>query len=224
MRKYLLLIALVIVAIIFFVIMFFGIKIGNFTIVNSYKDIETLSNEKNTLLAELNYKNNNDFSAKKLALESAVDEYNTKKSKYDASVAAGEITDSDIYNSMDLYDVDFLWTTIGNYATEAGVTLQFDVTRSSTATAITSDYVMCDLSFTVTGEYISITDFIYSLENDDTLGFEINDFSMEKGGENLQAIFKVKEVPVNNKNISSVPTIVSSDSTTTYDENSDKNN
>ena len=64
---------------------------------------------------------------------------------------------------------------------------------------------MCDLKFTVTGEYIAITDFIYSLEDDDTLGFEISEFLLEKGGENLQATFIVKEVPINNKNLSSVP-------------------
>ena len=121
-------------------------------------------------------------------------------------VSDGQIKESNMYNSMDLYDVDFLWTTIGIYATEKGVTLQFDVSKSSTATAISSEYVMCDLNFTVTGEYIAITDFIYNIENDDKLNFEISDFAMEKGGENLQATFVVKEVPINSKTLSSVPT------------------
>ena len=65
---------------------------------------------------------------------------------------------------------------------------------------------MCDLNFTVTGEYIDITNFIYSIENDDKLKFEISNFTMEKGGENLQATFVVKKVPVNSKTLSSVPT------------------
>lgn len=65
---------------------------------------------------------------------------------------------------------------------------------------------MCDLNFTITGEYIAITDFIYSIEGDDKLNFEISNFLLEKGGENLQATFVVKEVPINSKNLSSVPT------------------
>ncbi len=121
-------------------------------------------------------------------------------------VADGQIKDTDLYNAMDLYDVDFLWTTIGNYATEKGITLQFDVSKSPTATAISSEYVMCNLNFTVTGEYIDITDFIYSIENDDKLNFEISNFLMEKGGENLQATFVIKDVPINSKNLSAVPT------------------
>lgn len=209
MRKYILILVLIILAILCFTMMFFGLKIGNFKI-SSYSEIETSSIEKKNLLSELNYKNTTEFNAKKAALVSSVQEYNNKKAQYDKLVEEGQITESSVYNAMDIYDVDFLWTTIGNYATEKGVTLQFDVTKSSTATSISSEYVMCDLNFTITGEYIDITDFIYSIEDDDKLNFEIRDFLIEKGGENLQATFVVKEVPINSKNLSSVPTVSSS--------------
>lgn len=212
MRKYVLILVLIILAIICFCLMFFGFKIGNFKI-NSYNQVVAISSEKNELLSELNYKNTTEFDEKRQNLLKAVREYNSKKSNYDDLVANGKITDNNIYNSMDLYDVDFLWTTIGNYATEKNVTLQFDVSKSSTATAISSEYIMCDLNFTITGEYIAITDFIYSLEGDDKLNFEIEEFLLEKGGDKLQATFVVKEVPLNSKNLSSVPTASSA-----YDE------
>lgn len=205
MRKYILILILIIFAILCFCIMFFGIKIGGFKI-NSYKDVVAVSSQKNELLSELNYKNTTEFEEKKKNLSNAVKEYNSKKATYDELVAKGKITNNSIYNSMELYDVDFLWTTIGNYATEKNVTLQLDVVKSSTATSISAEYVMCDLNFTITGEYIAITDFIYSIEDDDKLNFEISDFLLEKGGENLQATFVVKEVPLNSKNLSSVPT------------------
>lgn len=205
MRKYVLILILIILAILCFALMFFGFKIGNLKI-NSYKDVVSISSEKNKLLSELNYKNITEFNEKQKALLNAVKEYNSKKASYDDLVSKGKITDSNIYNSMDLYDVDFLWTTIGNYATEKNVTLQFDVSKSATATSISSEYIMCDLNFTITGEYIAITDFIYSIEGDDKLNFEISNFLLEKGGENLQATFVVKEIPLNSKNLSSVPT------------------
>lgn len=65
----------------------------------------------------------------------------------------------------------------------------------------TDSYTMCDLKFTVSGDYIPITNFIFRLEDDNRLGFEISDFTLVKGGENLQATFTVKNVPINNENL-----------------------
>lgn len=213
MRKYILAIVLVITGILFFLLMFFGLEIGNFKI-NSYKEIQMASAERKKILSDLNYKNFTEFTAKKTALTSAVGAYKTQKAQYDALVEEGQIQDGAVLDSMELYDVDFLWTTIGNYATQKGVTLQFDVVQSSQVASISSEYVICDLQFTITGEYIAITDFIYSLENDDKLNFEISKFLMEKGGENLQATFVVKEIPVNSKNLITVPTTSSNASIT----------
>lgn len=205
MRKYLLFLILIITGILCFSLIFFGFKIGNFKISN-YKDVADTNIEKKQLLGQLDYKNTTEFSEKRVALNAAVQKYKSQKAQYDTLVSEGKISDYDIYNAMELYDVDFLWTIIGNYATDKGITLQFDVSKSTTATAISSEYVICDLNFTITGEYIAITDFIYSIENDDKLNFEISKFLLEKGGENLQATFVVKEVPINSKNLSTVPT------------------
>lgn len=205
MRKAILILLLFIMCVCFFSIMCFGFKIGNLK-VNSYSEIETANIEKKVLLSQLNEKNVTEFNNKKAALNKAIQVYQSKKSEYDKLVSEGKITNTSIYNSIDLYDIDFLWTTIGNYATEKGVTLQFDVIKSATSTSISSEYVMCDLNFTVTGEYIAITDFIYSLEDDDKLNFELSNFLLEKGGENLQATFVVKDIPINSKNLSTVPT------------------
>lgn len=206
MRKYLLILVLIISGVLCFSLMIGGFKIGNLKLINSYEDVSTISLEKKQMISDLKQKNNVEFMSKNSALNSAVQEYKNKKAQYEKMVSEGQIKETNAYNSMDLYDVDFLWTTIGIYATEKGVTLQFDVSKSASATAISTEYVMCDLNFTVTGEYIAITDFIYSIENDDKLNFEISDFVMEKGGENLQATFVVKEVPINSQNLSSVPT------------------
>jgi hypothetical protein len=210
MRKYVLILILVIVAILCINLVVFGFKIGKFKI-NSYNDISRLSIEKNELLSDLNKKNTTEFKDKINELKKSTDNYKIVKTQYDELVESGEISESAIYSSMDIYNLDFLWTTIGNYATEKGVTLQFDITRSSSATSLSSDCIMCDLNFIITGDYIAITDFVYSLEDDDKLNFEIRDFLVEKGGENLQATFVVKGIPINSQNLSSVPV-----SSTTY--------
>ena len=201
MRKYLLILNLIITALVCLLLMSFGLGV-----IPSFAEVEQVRFEKQQVLGELNYKNSTEFTAKKAALNSAAEEYKNKKNQYDSLVKDGKITDSDLYDSMELYDIDFLWTIIGNYATQKDVTLQFDVSKSATSAAISSQYVMCDLSFTVTGEYIALTDFVYSMENDEKLNFEISNFVLEKGGENLQATFVVKEVPINSSNLSTVPT------------------
>ena len=205
MRKCLLTLILIITGVLCFSLMIGGLKVGDFKLVKSYNDVSKISQEKKQIVSDLKQKNATEFMAKKAALNTAVQEYKTKKAQYDKLVEAGQIKEA-AYNSVDLYDIDFLWTTIGIYAAENKVTLQFDVSKSASATVISPEYVMCDLNFTVTGEYIDITDFIYSIENDDKLNFEISNFAMEKGGENLQATFVVKKVPVNSKTLSSVPT------------------
>lgn len=206
MRKYLLILILIITGVLCFSLIVSGFEIGNLKLIKSYNDIQKMSLEKKELITELKQKNDAEFVAKTAALSSAAQEYKNQKAKYEKLVSEGQIKEKEA-SSLDLYDVGFLWTTIGIHATQEGVTLQFDVSKSATATnAISPEYVMCDLNFTVTGEYKDISDFIYSLENDNKLNFEIRDFILEKGGENLQATFVVKDIPINSKTLSSVPT------------------
>lgn len=205
MRKFILVLLLIILAIISFSVIAIGIKIGPFKIYN-YSEIEEASIQRKALLAELNNKNENEFETTQKSLLSAVDKYQEKKEQYDSLVESGDLTaESNIYNSS-LYDIDFLLTSVGKYATQNGITLQFDVFKSTSSTSISTEYIICDLSFTVTGDYIPITNYISNIEDDDTLNFEINDFVLEKGGQNLQATFIVKNVPINSKNLSSIPT------------------
>lgn len=206
MRKYLLILILIITGVLCFSLIISGFKIGNLKLIKSYNDVQQMSLEKKELITELKQKNEAEFVAKSAALSSAAQEYKNQKAKYEKLVSEGQIKEKEA-SSLDLYDVGFLWTTIGIHATNEGVTLQFDVSKSVNAmNTISSEYVMCDLNFTVTGEYKAISDFIYNLENDSKLNFEIRDFILEKGGENLQATFVVKETPINTKTLSSVPT------------------
>ena len=204
MRKIILAIILIISCVICFGVICYGFEIGPVK-VNGYSTVASLSAKKTELLAKLNEKNVTEFNAKKDNLQKVVDDYNTKKAEYDRLVQEGKIDNNSIHNTLDLYEIDYLWTKIGNYATKEDVELQIDLTKSATSTSISTEYIMCDLTFNVTGEYIAITDFLFDLEGDDSLRFEINDFVMQKGGQNLQATFIVKNVPIDSQTLSSVP-------------------
>ena len=85
------------------------------------------------------------------------------------------------------YTIEYLWSKVGNHATKNGVVIKMDVTSGAIA-----DSSYRNLNFTVTGNYLAITNFITDLENDSTLEFIIDDFSMTQN----QCTFTVKDVKV----------------------------
>ncbi len=89
------------------------------------------------------------------------------------------------------YELDFLWTELGNYAKDEGVIIKIDVR----ANKVNSSYY--DLDFAVTGTYTGITDFIYDIENNTKLGFKIEEFGMSMVGDNLTGTFSCKDIAIN---------------------------
>lgn len=200
MRKYLLILITIVIAAIFFIIIFNGIQLGKLRIY-SYDEVVAVSNEKTTLLSALDAKNIGEYNKTLKSLQTAVQTYEKTKEEYDKLVVEGKITETSVHNSIDLYNVDELGEKIKKYAKEKNVILDLDVVRSQTSTPITSEYIMCDLNFKISGEYIAITDFIYSIEDDDTLNFEIKEFSLQEDDGILRAFFSAKNIPINSQSL-----------------------
>ena len=93
--------------------------------------------------------------------------------------------------------------------------MKMDVVTSGTAQDV------YNLKFTVTGSYISITDFISDIENDSTLGFKIEEFKMSPSGSegDLQATFTCKEISIKDVSQNAVQT-----NNNQEDENNTNNN
>ena len=205
-----------------------GFEINETLTVSKYTDIEDASKRLDTLISQLVYVNETEYPSKKEKLSSAIKVYQDKKEEYEELQAMVEQNASEEEISLvDIYDVDFLWTTIGNYGTEEGISLKFDIVKSVTSTISSPDYTMCDLKFTISGDYIPITDFIYDIEDDSKLGFEISSFALARGGDNLQATFTVREVPINNRNLTELTTttdIINKENETTSDKTTETTN
>ena len=186
--------------------------------VASVSQLQASSKKLNTEVATLEKRTTDEFNTQKAELSNIIENYRNTKVEYDNVVArlsaeAAEALIAIQENDLkDIYDVDFLWTIIGNYATEEGVNLKFDVTRNTTSALSLSNtstnYVVCDLKFVITGNYINLTDFIYDLEDDDRLNFEINDFDMKKLGTDLEVTLRVREVKINSDNLIETSTYV----------------
>ena len=190
----------------------FGNQTGIRSKVASISELQSKSDDLNSDIAKLENSTTKEFQEKKDELSKTIKEYNEVKKQYEELIPQTENSQTVIdENLKDIYDVDFLWTIVGNYATEEGINLNFDISKNITSASsinnTSSTYVVCDLKFTVTGNYINLTDFIYDLEDDDRLNFEINSFNMQKSGDGLQVTFTVKEIKLNNTNL--IDTIVS---------------
>lgn len=202
MRKKLIKSLLFIVIIMFIILIVLGLHDEDVGI-KSYIELQQKTKKSHINVQELQEKSTSEYKAKKQALIEAVNEYKKKKEEYENLIPIVQGVSGINDRKFDLYDIDFLWTIIGNYATEEGVVIQFDVAEvSKDITFEDKDYVLCNLNFTVTGEYAAIVNFIYDLEDDDRLHFEIRDFELKKMEENLQATFIVNSAPINQKNLS----------------------
>lgn len=197
MKKILITFLIALLATLFGFMVINGVQIGGIKIA-SIKQIMEESDELDSIienaskLSKVDYEqagDNIDTSMKRLAIvkEEYADliEVSTEDQINDASI-------------KEIYEIQFLWTTIGNYALNCGVVLKLEVLNSGTN--IEGQY---NIKFTVTGEYIPISDFIYDIEDDSTLGFRIEDFGLvaattEDGNvSNLQATFTVKNIAIN---------------------------
>lgn len=179
--------------------------------VASIDQLEMSSRQLNTAVAQLEKMSTTDYEQKKSELKTTIKNYKDAKDEYEELIPDSISDSADAMIGIeenelkDIYDVDFLWTIVGNYATEEGVDLQFDVNKNTTSASslnnTSSNYIVCDLKFIITGKYINLTDFIYDIEDDDRLNFEINNFNMQKNGEDLEVTLTVREVKVNADNL-----------------------
>lgn len=171
MRKLLMLVLIVLLLAVTVYSVTKGLSIGNIRILG-YPDVKIESAKIDeeiksiTTMKEVNYK-------KTLSdIESNAKVLLQEKEKYASLVSAS--TDSEIEKATHAqnYEQDFLWAKIGNHATAQGVKLKFDIAIGS----INKENF--DLHFTVTGSYTNITEFILALENDNLLGFKIENFKL----------------------------------------------
>lgn len=136
-------------------------------------------------------------------------------------IAKEEYNDKVLYSSSENiaeaaqtipYETEYLWTRLGNHAKKNGINLKYELKQTATSTIENQTAKQYDLNFTLTGSYVSISEFIAAIENDSSLNFKIEDFKLnptKESTETLEAKFVVKEISVKTDNVtktnSSVP-------------------
>lgn len=171
-----------------------GIKIGSLEllsvsqIIEKNKQLDDKITEASTL-ATTNYLENVQ------KLEETYEKYESQKKKYEELAGITSDGHEDIYETKQ-YDIGYLWRLLGNYATKRNVNLGIQVQKNSTGS---SSY---NLSFTVNGKYVNISQFITDIENDSDLYFRIYNFRISGSGEIITATFMVRNVNLDASTIS----------------------
>lgn len=190
-----------------------GLKIGNIEVL-SLGQIQTKNQELDDIILQATTLASTDYENVLKDIESDTKKLQEEKQKYDELVTVSTGSEVQAANQYQKYEIEYLWTIIGNHATKEGVVIKMDLVSG------TGDNVY-NLNFTVTGAYIGIADFISDIENDSALGFKIENFYLVPGSstDSLRATFTCKDITIRDIASSARTTTTTTDTSTNTNTN-----
>lgn len=190
LKKLLIGILIILLIVLAYFAIFKGITLGNINILSVEQIIQ--ENDKLTNnIEEANSLLKKDYPSKKQELSTAVTALLEKKEEYFDLAKVSTENEISKANTQETYLREYLWVRVGRHATSKGVYLKMDINSGNAG-----EQDVKNLAFTVKGQYIAIIKFISALEDDDKLGFKIENFKMVKNDTNLTATFNVRGVRI----------------------------
>lgn len=165
-----------------------GFVVGGIEVL-SYTDMKTRNNQLDIKIQEASKLAEKDYRQALTTVQESSKRLKEAKEDYEEMTEISSEDDVQLASQIERYEIEALWVKLGNYATTEGAIIKMDIVQGNANDSY-------NLKFTVNGSYISITDFISDIENDSTLGFQIEEFKMTPtaSGENLQATFICKDI------------------------------
>lgn len=206
MKKLLLIIMLILILILSGITVINGIKIANFSVLG-LTEIKEKNNDLDLKLQEATKLASTDYKSAQKKLDESIKQLQNKKDELEekANISTEEYLNGNT-TTISPYKIDYLWITIGNHAKVEGVTMKMDTSKNGkeypgneNITDEKDKVYYYDISFTVTGNYVNISEFIIDIEDDSSLGFKIENFNMISSDDNgrvVQATFKCTDVPI----------------------------
>lgn len=155
--------------------------------VSSYSGIAGKSQNLSNKVNELERKNTTEFDSAIKRKDSAVNFFNTTKTEYDTLALEASLDEIKEANKEEEYFLDYLWMKLGTYADNNDIKWIPEI-----------NYEAETIDFDITGPYIAVINFIYDLENDPELAFNIDNLVMQGGSSATvtKAAFQVRNVKV----------------------------
>ena len=150
-----------------------------FAKIKSVKDIKSETKKLDANLQNADKLANETYPKKVQTLEDAIKDLKIAKQQYENKKPTDPTQSAITTLEVKTYKIHYLWTILGNYRKDDGVrSLNLDLKS-------TSNKDVYDLQFTLVGSYVSITDFLYSIEDDEELKFEIKNLKIERTDEKV---------------------------------------
>ena len=192
------------------VLSYFALAKGiGFLKIKSINDIKNASNKLENDFNEVNELSNKTYPAEVADLEEAIRQLKISKQEYEDKNLYSTEENSLGTIEIKTYKIHYLWTILGNYRKDREIqSLTLDLKATETKDVY-------DLQFTLIGNYTNITDYLYDIENDEELNFEIKEFTISSASATTQT---------NNTNTSNNPdTNSNTNKTQKEDTNANKN-
>ena len=175
-----------------------GLEIANIKVGHSIRSIIEKNRELDEDIGGLNAKIAKEYETAKRNLDSSFKKLQSEKRNYQKTIAYTLDEELAQANQTEEYKLDYLWTNIGVYATKNGLAMKADLSHGTSG--VNNQY---NISITAVGEYLPISEFVYAIEKDETLGFRIEEFALVPYSEDyLQATFIIKNVAIDPKSLS----------------------
>lgn len=172
MKKILIGVIILLLLILGYFMSFKSISIGKLKI-ESINNIKDMSNVLNTKLEEANKISAQTYPKEINNLKDAEKKLNSSKNEYEAKVAYTTANEDVFSTYLRDYKIETLMVDLGRLSKQNGLKdLRLDLKT-------TNSINVYDLNLTIVGPYESVYNFIYSIENDDDLLFEIADLNVE---------------------------------------------
>lgn len=214
MRKILLTIVIILLLVFCYNAIVKSVTIGDFHISSikeideNNKKLDEKTEEVNSLIDVTYPKENNELNNASKAMQEI-------KERYLKETSASSEQEIESALQVENYDIERLYVKLGMHAKEEGVQIKFTLSSPQIEN-------IRDLNFTVEGTYIAITNFLYSIEDDDELKFRIYNFKLLPYKEDiLQASFTVRNVRVTQESIKANSSV---QNTTAETDNSNQSN
>ncbi len=193
MRKILISILIVLLLVASYLIAFKGLNVFGINIL-SLKQIKDKNDKLDVELKEVSTLTSVDQPKAISDLNDSAKQLAIAKEEYNDKIIYSSSDSISIATQLKTYKTEYLGIRIGNHAKKNEVNLKYELKQSTSG--VTGLY---DMYFTVTGRYVSISEFIASLENDSSLNFKIENFKLqpnENNNEILRSTFNVKDISV----------------------------
>ena len=211
MKKILISIVIVLILALTVVTVLNGINLGNFTVLG-INNIKEESSKLETKIEEATKLASTTYYSELTTLDSNLKEMKTQKQKYEDMLAT--TTESEMQTAIQeqVYTIDKIWSKIGTYATDGGLTAAFELTEGTRIPVKRNnqetDYKYYNINFTVLGGYANISLYMSDIEKDSELSFKFENFKMEPSGDGgiVKATFVCKDIAIKGISTSTIST------------------